>query len=879
MRLISCNVENFGRLHDESFSFENGLNTICEGNGWGKSTFASFVRAMFYGLEGDRKRSIDENERKRYKPWQGGVFGGKLVFEIDSKKYEITRIFADKENNDEFELRDYDTNLISNDYSKDIGEEIFGINSESFMRTIFIGQNSCETKASDDINAKIGNLTDNTNDLNNFENASAKLTALLNSLTPSRSTGSINKRKTEIAELERVVKDEEQLKKSFEEYHELIDNEKKRYEELQLEIKKVQDDQLNASKNKSFQDEKKEWERLKGNFANAKTDYENAKQFFKGDIPSIDEIDITEENISSYEKMRAVSDVSALNEEELLRYEKLKNRFLDNVPSLNEIDEKISKLGDYLRLSKAVNQNSMRDYEEERLDTLERMFGNDDATINSVIGKWNERNVRKNSLPSNRASLNMLKATIKKGEDNKGSLLLIILGIVLLMTGAGLLLALDNTKHSIAFGAIGLGAVCLICGIAIKLLKKSSKSLKEALLEANDLQMKIAEDLDYIDETTDEVSEYLIHHGKIFSEETASIYLQEILNESFEYNSLKKKAIYKSDKDDDEEYHRLNNELVGFLNDNHVIFEIDNISDAYYGLRADVNAYNDLKEKAKTSSVNNEKLSELKKMISLFFDKYLFEKNENPALAIKNIRKNTEHFLRASLKYNEDEKLLDEFEKKNDVSLLEEIKVTDSKADEEGTLLDLANKNNSLNSEIDNVRNKLNFYEKGIDEIAVKLDNLEENKVRLEELKEIQKVEQKRFECLSLAKEKLSLAKERLTSKYTDPILNSFGSYFELIAGMASHKFKLDANTNITVDELGKQREINSLSLGYRDLVGICLRLSLIDAMYESEEPFIIMDDPFTNLDDEKLEATKEFLGEISKKYQIIYFTCSNSRC
>jgi uncharacterized protein YhaN len=40
----------------------------------------------------------------------------------------------------------------------------------------------------------------------------------------------------------------------------------------------------------------------------------------------------------------------------------------------------------------------------------------------------------------------------------------------------------------------------------------------------------------------------------------------------------------------------------------------------------------------------------------------------------------------------------------------------------------------------------------------------------------------------------------------------------------------------------------------------------------------LIMDDPFTNLDDWKIEAGKKFVEEIAEKYQIIYFTCSNSR-
>ena len=88
MKLISCHIENFGKLHNYKANFQEGYNVICEENGWGKSTFAAFIRAMFYGFEGERKRDLDENERRRYTPWQGGAFGGKLVFEIEGKKYE-----------------------------------------------------------------------------------------------------------------------------------------------------------------------------------------------------------------------------------------------------------------------------------------------------------------------------------------------------------------------------------------------------------------------------------------------------------------------------------------------------------------------------------------------------------------------------------------------------------------------------------------------------------------------------------------------------------------------------------------------------------------------------------------------------------------------
>lgn len=88
----------------------------------------------------------------------------------------------------------------------------------------------------------------------------------------------------------------------------------------------------------------------------------------------------------------------------------------------------------------------------------------------------------------------------------------------------------------------------------------------------------------------------------------------------------------------------------------------------------------------------------------------------------------------------------------------------------------------------------------------------------------------------------------------------------------------MDANTEVTVEELGMQRTVNTLSIGFRDLVGICLRAALVDVMYQGEAPVLIMDDPFINLDDKKLPAARAFLSELSRRYQVIYFTCSSSR-
>ena len=86
MYLISCHVDNFGKLQDYSLDFSEGLNQFCYENGAGKSTLAIFIRVMFYSFEGDSKRDELANERKRYMPWQGGIYGGNICFFTHGKR-------------------------------------------------------------------------------------------------------------------------------------------------------------------------------------------------------------------------------------------------------------------------------------------------------------------------------------------------------------------------------------------------------------------------------------------------------------------------------------------------------------------------------------------------------------------------------------------------------------------------------------------------------------------------------------------------------------------------------------------------------------------------------------------------------------------------
>ena len=194
------------------------------------------------------------------------------------------------------------------------------------------------------------------------------------------------------------------------------------------------------------------------------------------------------------------------------------------------------------------------------------------------------------------------------------------------------------------------------------------------------------------------------------------------------------------------------------------------------------------------------------------------------------------------------------------------------------SLKDAEKEAEKINASIDNAKQNILAYESRLDGLRESLDEWEELGDTLKELKLEQEEEKKLYKYTSTAKDALVKAKETMTSRYVKPLLESLKTYYKTITGLNPEVLHMDANTNITIDEAGLQRDAELFSTGYRDLFGIALRVAFADAMYTEEIPFLIMDDPFVNLDDSKLKNVREFLKILSEKYQILYFTCSNSR-
>ena len=149
MKLLGLHIENFGKLQDFDLIPQSGLNVLYQKNGWGKSTFASFLKCMFYGMPDSRVKSAEGNVRLKYKPWQGGVYGGSLTFEKEGKRYVVQRTFGDTPKGDESKLYDALTWLPCDDFSirqEGLGEALFGVDEEGYDKLVYLPQGSVESR-------------------------------------------------------------------------------------------------------------------------------------------------------------------------------------------------------------------------------------------------------------------------------------------------------------------------------------------------------------------------------------------------------------------------------------------------------------------------------------------------------------------------------------------------------------------------------------------------------------------------------------------------------------------------------------------------------------------------------------------------------------
>ena len=136
-------IKSFGRINDMTLEFSDGVNVIEGENESGKSTIAAFIRYMLYGFTDDEVEGT--SERKKRISWESGMAHGSMYIRVGGKRYVINRSTVPTDNSErptyreEASIVDVETGAPA--FGKlAAGEVFFGVDSELFDNTAFIGQ-------------------------------------------------------------------------------------------------------------------------------------------------------------------------------------------------------------------------------------------------------------------------------------------------------------------------------------------------------------------------------------------------------------------------------------------------------------------------------------------------------------------------------------------------------------------------------------------------------------------------------------------------------------------------------------------------------------------------------------------------------------------
>ncbi len=886
MKIIRCHVENFGKLSDTTLNFDRRIQVFREDNGWGKSTLAAFVKAMFYGFAGEGRKNDIDNERRRYRPWQGGVYGGSLVFEANGKNYEIVRRFGTKAKDDSFAIYDATTNMPTGDFTVNVGEELFGIDMESFARSAFIGQLDCKTSATGSIHAKIGNLTDNTDDINNYEAVHKRLADLINSMSPGRATGSIRKISDEINDLKVEAARSEAIDETIEQLKEKIAETTKVRDDLIEHQKEIRSEITKISESKVLKAKKDNYERLCDEYHSLKAVYDSKAAVFKGYVPDSEEVAAQIENARQHNTYVGVVDNARLSDNEVTELRELRHFFGDTVPTKEAVADIKSYAAYYDNLQTEKAKEQFTESDKARVMQLNEKFKNgapSAETVADMRNRWSESREKKKNLLIRRGVMEKFKMLIerekKEYEDEvvriqKKFRIMLVIGIALAAIGAIL-----TTMNIAGIAVVAAGIIAV--GAAVFMNKKDRQRLGKGVdtssqeKQLSDVQKEVKEDEEFIREMDKRMAEFCNRYGyELNSKILDELYL--LQNEIPEYeNLLAKKASYEAKNYEEKigsSYAYLNEQLgkyfteeqmqqLGFYN---CTLDLDSKIDRKAPLDKKYNEYIALRKK----------VADYEDKIVSFLSKCDIVPQEDLEGQIRDIAENLKELERLKVQLDGAKLRKDTFEKDVDVSQftpeLDEYAAKDPE--------DLKEELDNSIAEINRAGENVIAYRKQVDTAVDKKEGCMQLEADLADKLEQRDKLLHKYHVIENTSELLEKAKENFTAQFMAPIVESFSKYYHKLTGIDADKFRVDADINVTAKEYGEFKSTEQLSAGYQDLIGLCMRMALVDAMYQEEKPFVILDDPFVNLDDDKVKGGLEFLQELSRNYQVIYFTCHESR-
>ena len=845
MKLISCYIEGYGAIEKKEYRFEDGLTAFCQDNGTGKTTLASFIKAMFYGLE--KTSGKEFRDREHFYPFKGGQFGGNITFVKDGKTYKIERFFGDKPTKDTVKV--YQDGELTEALGEDIGKSVFGVDEDSFKRTLFIGSEDIEIKSTSDINAKLGSFLQGLDEEDGYEEALKEIQNAMKGCKSSdnrNATGIIPDLKKEIDGLKLEISTARAVQNALEEKY-------AKEEGLKEELSQLTQTILFMTEENERRAKYAHYDSVLAGVADKQSRAEEIARRYPLGVPSEEETLAVDACLTKEKELLAKTELVEFSIKDAEKFARLEESFVRGVPTeaqMLAVEQDIQALhGLNAELGlKEKEEPSARERALAQKFLHARPTEKDLSEIAEKVEAYKQAKKEYERIPSEISS-EVADSTAKSGVGPFAlvAFLLCVVGVLCFLLEKAL------------------PGVLLLCGgallFALGMVTGNGRSKMQKTATMSVLNPEKRRKAEEIKEQEFAIKARLTsygYHSEIGVEHDFAELTRDVEDYGRYLSDAQEKKAYLAKKQGEKQ--ALEERLTAF-------FRGYGLSGDTYGkllsdLRSMVDDYFDLKERknaqAEKKSAVDAGLEETRLKIEAYKRKY----------GLAELR--TKEILSDIQAYNT---LCAEIEKgKAEAAAFKEKEGLTEKPT--GDRVELAD----LQALKDEKQGELNRLEREIqaDEIvAERIDTLEEMLKETE--KELMKYQGK-HRLLTAAKEMLEKADGNLKDRYVKPIKDEFLHYAELLEKALGKKVVMTKNFEIRFEREGAERSEKHLSAGQRSICALCFRLALIKNMYKGNQPFLVLDDPFVALDKGHMEKVKGLLRELCKGLQMVYFTCHESR-
>jgi uncharacterized protein YhaN len=853
MRLISCHIDNFGKWSNKDFGFENGINEFFMSNGEGKTTLASFIKAMFYGLKGYTESTKDFVERKHFAPFCKGAFGGSIRFEHNGSEYRIERSFHEKSKASDT-ISVFRNGSIDEELCKDfVGEILFSLDEESFARTLFITSDDMELSATSGIGASLNEYGESSIDVKKAD--ALMLTAIKKyKALRGNSKGLIGDSEKKIKQYRREIENFEKVDAALGEKYEKRSDLMSEIASLEKSVSSCRDTALLLQKWKNYDvyvsAEKK-----------AKEEIDAIMSRYPRGIPSISDINTAEQTLDNFYKADERLSVTEFGEEKQLRLDELKELFSNGEPSDFEL-ENMNKSYDRARECdvsiKALESNFKNSRDEELFSRFKDGVPSEEALarISELEADYRQKSAKLTEI--NSASTEKTES-LKVSKERKQLLTTVALvGTAAIAVGVALAFALSIFVGVIA---VTLGVVTLVCAgfayVVVRMndIEKSSGKGNPSLVDIQ-LEMKNAES-----ELRAALALLGYASGEALSEAARLRSDIERYVELTEAENKRREDICTLISERDEALEIVKNTLSKYsLSSENVSHSIRRLEQ----MRDEIRMLDGLKKKIDEARKQDTALiCRLNDELDLFFASYREGEPDDTKKEIDILK--SDSFKLAEYRDAQSKA------KRDAQAYMEKEGLSERPVD---TQYDV----NGLEGSLSEKRRELSNLDRQISDDEDCTSRLDELRTHLAEEEETLAEYKKRHKLLSDCREFLRLSDVQLTERYIAPVKKGFYKYANVIRESLGETVSLDRELNVSFEKDGAIRDAKHLSAGQRAVWALCLRLAFIDELFDGDSPFMILDDPFVSLDAENMTGVFKLLSKLSENRQIIYFTCHESR-